>query len=79
MSKDVPAFLPREALQRLIDALRATGRRCVGPLVREEAIVFGTLETAAQLPCGIRDRQAPGSYRIERLDSPRCFAWANGP
>lgn len=72
-------FLPRDSLQRLIDALRATGRQCIGPVQRDGALVFETITSATELPVGLHDLQAPGSYHLERNDSPRCFAWANGP
>ncbi len=72
-------FLPRADLQRLIDRLRREHADCLGPQVRDEAIVFASLERAEQLPFGYLDRQRPGSYRLEFGDSERAFAWANGP
>ncbi len=72
-------FLPRAALQALVDALRDAGYRCIGPQLRDGAIVYDTLARVEQLPLGARDRQAPGSYRIEHTESPRHFSWANGP
>lgn len=72
-------FLPRQELQRLFDRLRTAGFHCIAPQVRDGAIVYDTLADAAALPQGLHDRQAAGSYRLERDDSARCFAWANGP
>jgi ferredoxin len=66
-------------MQRLIDALRADGMRCVGPQVRNDAIVYDTLTSWADLPTGVSDVQAPGRYRLEPSGTPRQFAWANGP
>jgi ferredoxin len=74
-----PAFLPRADLQRLLDTLTRAGYRCLGPQARDGAIVYDALASAADLPAGYRDRQAPGSYRLENGGSSRCFAWANGP
>jgi ferredoxin len=71
-------FLRRADLQRLIDALAASHRRVIGPVVREGALVFEPVERAAQLPTGWRDEQAPGRYRLSCTDTPRCFAWAVG-
>lgn len=73
------AFLPRERLQQLIDLLRSEHADCVGPQIRDGAIVFASLERAEQLPLGYHDRQRPGSYRLEHSGSERAFAWANGP
>lgn len=72
-------YLPRARFQALLDALLAAGYRCVGPQARDGAIVYDTLARADTLPRGVRDDQAPGRYRLGRSDSPRFFAWANGP
>lgn len=72
-------FLPRAALQGLLDALRAAGWRCRGPTLRDGAIIYGPIAQADELPRGVHADQAPGSYRIRQSDSPRQFAWANGP
>lgn len=73
------SFLPREKLQSLFDVLKRGGYRCVGPQVRDGAIVYDTLKQAGELPQGIRDHQAPGRYRLEQTEEIRYFAWANGP
>ncbi len=72
-------FLPRKDLQRLLDVLATAGFRCVGPQMRDGAIVYDTLAAATALPAGVRDEQAPGSYRLQRDGGVRQFAWANGP
>jgi ferredoxin len=72
-------FLRREDLQRLLDHLHQDGYRCLGPQVRDGAVVFDLITRAAQLPAGWHELQAPGSYRLERGAGARCFAWANGP
>lgn len=71
--------MQREGLGTLLKLLGAAGYRCLGPQLRDGAIVYDTLETVDQLPQGWRDRQGPGAYRLERQASPRQFAWANGP
>lgn len=76
---DAPLFMPRAAMQCLIDALHAGGMRCLGPQVRDDAIVYDTLTSAEQLPAGVGDVQGPGSYRLARSPMPRQFGWANGP
>lgn len=79
MADTVPGFLPRDALQQLIDALMAAGYRCLGPQERDGAIVYDPLDSVSQLPQGRHDRQSPGQYRLESAESSRWFAWANGP
>lgn len=79
MDKDSNLFLPHSQLQALIDALIAFGYMCVGPQVRDGAIIYDEFKDAALLPWGIRDHQAPGEYRLETLEKKQAFSWANGP
>ena len=72
-------FLPHEQLQALIATLLTLGYACVGPQVRDGAIVYDQLTQATQLPWGIRDHQSPGAYRLETLSENKAFSWANGP
>jgi sulfhydrogenase subunit beta (sulfur reductase) len=72
-------FLPRQELGRLLAALGAEGYRCIGPVVRDGAIAYETLTGIDQLPAGVGVEQRPGCYRLHATDSPRLFAWANGP
>lgn len=71
-------FLARDQFQSLIDILMGMGYRCLGPQVRDGAIVYDEFSSVDQLPQGIHDEQAPGSYSLKQSDSPRLFAWANG-
>jgi ferredoxin len=77
--EEAPLFLPASRLQHLLDALVRAGFRCIGPRLRDGAIVYGVLDRATELPAGVTDIQAPGSYRVGRTEGPRMFAWANGP
>ncbi len=74
-----PCFLAREQFQSLIDALVGEGYRCLGPQVRDGAIVYAELDNVSELPSGYQDKQAPASYRLVQSESQRYFAWANGP
>ena len=67
------------ALDELVTALRGRGFRVLGPTVRDGAIVYDELESAAELPVGWTDRQEPGSYRLERRDDDARFGYAVGP
>ncbi|HKJ87084.1 MAG TPA: sulfite reductase subunit A, partial [Gammaproteobacteria bacterium] len=71
-------FLAGDRFNALFEALHAAGYRCMGPRVREGAIVMEEVAEAADLCFGLRDRQAPGSYGLEE-GTGRYFAWANGP
>ncbi|CAM2927461.1 4Fe-4S dicluster domain-containing protein [Legionella worsleiensis] len=72
-------FLPHSRLQSLLDALQGAGYSCIGPQVRDDAIVYDELIHASQLPWGIRDHQSPGEYRLEHIPERKAFAFANGP
>jgi ferredoxin len=83
--KDMPpalaaaGYLPRAQLDALLTALRARGYALIGPMERDGAIVYRSIDRAADLPSGWHAEQGPGRYTMQRDDSPRFFAWANGP
>ena len=55
------AVLEPDAIEALVVALRRRGFRVLGPSVRDGAIVYDDLESAAALPIGWTDDQAPGA------------------
>ena len=77
-SSDV-VVLDLDGLDRLVAALHRRGRRVIGPIVRDGAIVYDELESAADLPVGWTDVQGPGSYRLERRADEARFGYAVGP
>jgi sulfhydrogenase subunit beta (sulfur reductase) len=68
-----------KALDVLLDSLRARGFRVLGPTVREGAIVYDDLRSAAELPIGWTDSQDGGRYRLERREDEARFGYAVGP
>lgn len=78
-ANDNHAFLLRERLPTLLEALQADGYECIGPQWRDDAIVYDQLDRVDQLPRGVMINQYPGEYCGEVHNSPRDFAWANGP
>ncbi len=67
------------ALEALVVALRGRGFRVLGPTVRDGAIVYEELDSAAELPIGWTDSQDGGHYRLERRDDDARFGYAVGP
>ncbi|HET7182218.1 MAG TPA: 4Fe-4S dicluster domain-containing protein [Candidatus Limnocylindrales bacterium] len=61
-----PSFLPAARLDALLDALRADGRRVIGPTVEDGAIRMLEIDAAAALPFGWTVDSRPGSVRLER-------------
>jgi ferredoxin len=72
-------FLPRHRFQSLFDHLLQQGFEILAPQVCDGAILFRPTPHVDQLPRGVTQQQAPGEYRLQRGNSPRCFGWANGP
>jgi sulfhydrogenase subunit beta (sulfur reductase) len=73
------AVLAPEALEAIVAALRRRDWRVVAPTVRDKAIVLDEIASAAELPVGWKDVQAPGSYKLERRDDEARFGYAVGP
>ena len=73
------SFLARADLDELIQALRAGGRRLIGPTVSDGAIVYDEIQQAAELPHGWGDEQGPGHYRLTRRDDEHTFGFVVGP
>ena len=51
----------------------------LGPTVRDGAIVYDELDSAAELPIGWTDRQEAGTYRLEQRSDEARFGYAVGP
>jgi ferredoxin len=74
-----PSYLDLGGFQALLDALKADGYTLVGPQVREGAIVYGELTRLEELPRGVGDVQAPGSYRLRERGDDALFGYAASP
>ena len=72
-------WLPKPALQGLLDRLRAAGYEVIGPRVADGAVTLGEVASLADLPRGVRDEQQPGRYRLAMADDGGYFDHVNGP
>jgi sulfhydrogenase subunit beta (sulfur reductase) len=72
-------FLARADIDALIAALRKSGRAVIGPTVRDGAIVYDEIDSAAMLPAGRGDEQAAGRYRLTERGDERLFGYNVGP
>lgn len=68
-----------ETLEPLIAELRSRGFTVVGPTVRDGAVRFAEISSAAQLPAGRGDEQRPGCYRLTERDDDLVFGFAASP
>jgi NAD(P)H-flavin reductase len=66
-------FLPRADLGRLVALLAEGGRTVVGPVVRDGALEYGRITSAADLPHGWTSEQSPGRFDL-RHEGARTFA-----
>jgi ferredoxin len=71
--------LAPEALDVLVTSLKTRGFRVLGPTVRDGAIVYDTIDSAAELPIGWTDDQDAARYRLERRGDEARFGFAVGP
>ncbi len=62
-------------LQSLIVTLVDLGYRVVGPVVRDEVIVYDDLDSAADMPRGVTVEQQPGRWRLHQSDRAERFSW----
>ncbi len=72
-------LIDRAGLAVLLSALQVRGYETIGPVRRDGAIVYDRIDEVSELPAGWTDRQAPGSYRLERRDDDALFGYAVGP
>src|SRR5215470_1857889 len=70
--------LPAEHLEDLVAALRRSGYRVIAPVLREGAVSYGEIASAAELPRGWTDRQEAGTYRLERDPRDLYFGFTLG-
>ena len=68
-----------DGLDQLFDAIRRRGFRLVGPALRDGAICYGDLASAAVLPAGWTGEQDAGAYRLRRRDDDAFFGYTVGP
>jgi sulfhydrogenase subunit beta (sulfur reductase) len=76
---DPALVMPADGLDELVAALRRRGYKVIGPRIRDGAVVYDELATAADLPVGWGDEQEAGTYRLVRRDDDARFGYAVGP
>ncbi len=79
LSPSASVVLNPAELDRLIAVLSNEGYQVIGPTVRDGAVVYEPLQTAAGLPWGWSDRQDGGSYRLVKSGRNAAFDYVVGP
>ncbi len=76
---NAPVLIDTIGLGQLIKLLQKKGYQVMGPTVRDEAIVYDTLDSINDLPQGWTDEQEAGHYRIKKRDDNAYFGYVVGP
>lgn len=79
MTEERESVLAASELDRLIAALAHRDYEVIGPVMRDEAIVYDHVESIEDLPTGWTDEQEPGRYRLRRREDSALFGYAVGP
>ena len=53
-------IIEKNNLQQILDALSGKGYQTIGPLIRNNAIIYDALTSIPELPVGWHDQQGPG-------------------
>jgi len=74
-------FLKLDKLQSLLDALTKKGYAIIGPVVRDQTIVYDEVTSISDMPIGITDEQEAGHYRTlkNELSPSSAFHFTLGP
>ncbi|QSR87962.1 4Fe-4S dicluster domain-containing protein [Methylacidiphilum caldifontis] len=71
--------ISKNALQSLIDHLKAEGFKTIGPKVSRNAIVYDEIDSLDDFPIGIGDEQEAGKYKLKKNPYPTLFGFASSP
>jgi len=69
----------KDFLSTLLNTLQKRGFTCIGPTVRDAAIVYEEIRSERDLPIGFTDEQDGGTYRLKRRDDEARFGYTAGP
>jgi sulfhydrogenase subunit beta (sulfur reductase) len=73
------AVIDRDGLQVIIGKLAAKGYRVIGPVRRDDAIVYDEISGIENLPAGWTDSHGPGRYSIDKRADGALFGYNVGP
>lgn len=66
-------------ISALLDVILESGYRVLGPTVKDGAIVYDEIASAARLPAGIGQEQTNGRYRLRKRSDGALFGYTVGP
>jgi len=68
-----------QEISALLDVILESGYRVLGPTVRDGAIVYDEIASAARLPAGVGQEQTNGRYRLRQRSDGALFGYTVGP
>jgi sulfhydrogenase subunit beta (sulfur reductase) len=71
--------IQKSGLQDVLDALKTSGYKVIGPSLSQEAIIYDAIEGTEDLPIGWNDEQGPGEYKVQDRNDGRYFSYVVGP
>src|SRR6516162_4913535 len=66
-------------IQFLLEVLHKRGYTCIGPTIRDAAIVYEEIRSEQDLPIGYTDEQDGGTYRLKKRNDQARFGYTVGP
>src|SRR5262245_19556463 len=70
---------PKNCVHFLLDALQRRRYTCIGPTIRDAAIVYEEIRAEKDLPIGYTDEQEGGTYRLKKRSDEARFGYTVGP
>src|SRR6185436_5522070 len=70
---------PGDCVQSLLNALQKRGFTCIGPAVRDGAVVYQEIHSETDLPIGYTEEQDGGTYRLKKRNDAARFGYTVGP
>lgn len=71
--------ITRHGLQQLIDVMIGSGRRVLGPVMRDGVVAYEDVQSVDDFPVGLTDEQTPGGYRLVEATDQSYFGFSVGP
>jgi formate hydrogenlyase subunit 6/NADH:ubiquinone oxidoreductase subunit I len=69
----------KDCVGLLLGALQRRGYTCIGPTLRDAAIVYEEIQSEQDLPIGYTDEQDGGTYRLQKRNDEARFGHTVGP
>lgn len=73
-----PTIIKIDDFDKLFKIIAGKGYKIIGPTVKDGAVTYDLINAVTDLPIGLIDRQAGGTYRLIESDQKTLFAYVVG-